>query len=281
MSARATGCSCARGGRAPWRWRCAHRRAASSSSSRARYSPTTSSSPSPSSLRIAASCWRSRNSRCCLSTPSLTSSRIDCATCSSARWPRAHVIDQLDRVDTSTARNMASRAASSNSAHRATESASAPGSRLRRNRSGRRRERRSSAISSRTARSSRPTFSIDGEGPWIAEDLVLGDVGPALVAVDGDHAGTRLDLDDRNRLTRRQRPHIGNPGEDPELVFVAAGQQQGSPFGGFDGTPELVGRQGNGHDGARQDHRGQVGDGETGTDTRVGHASKGTDTKLD
>ena len=58
---------------------------ASRPSSFVRYSPTTSSSPSPSSLRIAASCWRSRNSRCCLSTPSVTSLRIVSATCSSAR----------------------------------------------------------------------------------------------------------------------------------------------------------------------------------------------------
>ena len=49
--------------------------------------------------------------------------------------------------------------------------------------------------------------------PWVAEHLVLGDVGTALVAVDRDHSGTRLDLDDRDRLAGRQRPHVGNPGE--------------------------------------------------------------------
>ena len=76
------------------------RRARRASSSLVRYSPTTSSSPSPSSLRIAASCWRSRNSRCCLSTPSVTSLRIVSATCSSARWsrgPRQHELDARRR----------------------------------------------------------------------------------------------------------------------------------------------------------------------------------------
>ena len=159
------------------------------------------------------------------------------------------------RADTSTARNTASRAASSNSAHRATESASAPGSRLRRSRSGRRRERRRSAISSRTARSSRPTFSIDGDGRGSRSTSYSATSAPALVAVDRDHTGTRLDLDDRDRLTRRQRPHVGNPGEHRQLVLVAAGEQQRTPVGGLDGTPELVGRRAGWSHGARQDHR--------------------------
>ena len=39
-----------------------------------------------SSLRTAASCWRSRNSFCCFSMPSVTSLRMVSATSSSARW---------------------------------------------------------------------------------------------------------------------------------------------------------------------------------------------------
>ena len=110
---------------------------------------------------------------------------------------------------------------------------------------------------------------------------MLSDIGSVVVAVDGHHTRTCLDLDDRHRLTRGQRSHVGNPGEDAELVLVAARQQQRATLGGLDRTPELVRGQRDGHDGTRQDDGGQVGDGEAGADTRVGHASKGTDTKLD
>ena len=138
--------------------------AASSDSSFVRYSPTTSSSPSPSSLRMAASCWRSRYSRCCLSTPSVTSLRIVSATCSSARWSRAHVSTSSTRSATSTAASTSRRASSSSSAHVTTPSASAPGSSPVRSSSGRRRERRSWAICSSTTRSSRASASTRGVG---------------------------------------------------------------------------------------------------------------------
>ena len=54
-------------------------------------------SSSASSLRIAASCWRSRNSRCCFSMPSRTSFSIVSATSSSARWSRAQPISFVSR----------------------------------------------------------------------------------------------------------------------------------------------------------------------------------------
>ena len=58
--------------------------------------PRPSGSPSPSSLRIAASCWRSRNSRWLFSMPSRTSSRIFSATSISARCARVQSIEQLE-----------------------------------------------------------------------------------------------------------------------------------------------------------------------------------------
>ncbi len=54
-------------------------------------------SSSASSLRMAASCWRSRNSRCCFSMPSLTSLLIVSATSSSARCSRAQPISSSSR----------------------------------------------------------------------------------------------------------------------------------------------------------------------------------------
>ena len=137
---------------------------ASSVSSFVRYSPTTSSSPSPSSLRMAASCWRSRNSRCCLSTPSDTSLRMVSATCSSARCSRAQADTSCTRSATSTAASTSRLRSSARSAHDTTPSASAPGSRPERSSSGRRRERRSSAICSSTPRSSRASASTRGVG---------------------------------------------------------------------------------------------------------------------
>ena len=146
----------------------AHAVGASSSSRRARYSPTTSSSPSPSSLRIAASCWRRRNSRSLLvdALADVVTDRLGDLQLGEVTTGPRH--DQA-RVapPSSTARKTASRSASSNSAHSATQSASAPGSRLRRSNSGRRRERRNSAISSRLARSSAPMFLDRGRGARI------------------------------------------------------------------------------------------------------------------
>ena len=59
---------------------------------------TTSSSPSPSSLRIAASCWRSRYSRCCLSIPSVTSARICCGDLQFGEVVLGPGDDQLDTL---------------------------------------------------------------------------------------------------------------------------------------------------------------------------------------
>ena len=115
--ARATASWCARAGRSPcgpW-WR--PPRAVPSSSTFSRYWPTMSSSPSPSSRRMASSCWRSRYSRCCLSTPSVTSARIDSATCSSATWALAMSMTSWTRSPTSTASSTRARVASSSSAH--------------------------------------------------------------------------------------------------------------------------------------------------------------------
>ncbi len=120
-----------------------------------------------------------------------------------------------------------------------------------------------------------------GRRPWIAQHFVFGDVGATLVTVDRDHSRPRLDLNDRDRLARRQRTHVGDPGEHRQLVLLAAGEQQRTTRGGLDGAAELLGCERDGQHGARQDHTRQVGDGEAGTDTRSRHVSKGSDTKLD
>ena len=100
---------CARAGRSPWRSCCRPPPEAAARRASPRYSATTSPSPSPSSLRIASNCWRSRYSRCCLSTPSVTSLRIDSATCSSATWLRAQSRTSWTRSPTSTAASTAAR----------------------------------------------------------------------------------------------------------------------------------------------------------------------------
>ncbi|KDP05736.1 hypothetical protein MAV101_14285 [Mycobacterium avium subsp. hominissuis 101] len=74
----------------------------SAASTRARYSSDPSGSPSPSSLRIAASCWRSRNSFCVFSMPSRTSSAILSLTSTSARCELVQSISTRSRSATST-----------------------------------------------------------------------------------------------------------------------------------------------------------------------------------
>ena len=144
-----------------------------------------SSSPSPSSLRIALSCWRSMNSRCCLSIPSLTSLRIVSAIWSSLRWLRAHEWMASTRSPTSTACSIRRRSSSLNSAHSATASASWPGALIVRSSSGSRRDRRSSAINSNVARSSRVAAStLDDTIPSMTGSTTAKVAAPAVISVD-------------------------------------------------------------------------------------------------
>ena len=67
-----------------------------------RYSSTTEPSSSPSSRRIDSICLRRTYSRCCLSAPSSTSSRMRRRTCSSARrsrWKREGELEALGDVE--------------------------------------------------------------------------------------------------------------------------------------------------------------------------------------
>ena len=91
-------------------------------------SATSSSSPSsPSSLRMAASCWRSRNSRCCFSMPSVTSWRIWSASSSSARASLIQATTFSRRASTSTVSSSSTLRSTDRSGHQPVVSASAPG----------------------------------------------------------------------------------------------------------------------------------------------------------
>ena len=253
--ARATGRSSVRNGRAPWRSRSSRRRAHRVSSSFVRNSPTTSSSPSPSSLRIELSCWRSSHSRCCLSTPSLTSSRIDWATCSSARWLRAHEWMASTRSDRLTGAEHDetigigelgpgghgvgefARGCCACAGSRGGGASGAVRRSVRAWRAVRGWRRRSTTCVGVSASTSTSTKVAP-----VAESI------PASVDVDRRRRdpGPLLDLDDRGRITVGQVADVRHVGDDAERVLVAAREHEAAVRrrrrgGGLDRLSQFVG----------------------------------------
>ena len=191
--------------------------AASSVSSFVRYSPTTSSSPSPSSLRIAASCWRSRYSRCCLSTPSVTSLRMVSATCSSARWSRAQAstsstrvgdVDRGEHLDAALLGEVGP-----------ADDAVGEGAGL----EAGAQQLGEAAGAAQLGDLLEDAAQLAGEGldagrrAGVAQDLGVGVGGAALGGVDGGDAGARLDADDGDRLAGRQGADVGHLGDDGQV----------------------------------------------------------------
>ena len=218
-------------GRAPSRPARARPRACPASSIFVRYSSATDASSSPSSLRIDSICLRRKYSRCCLSAPDWTSSRIWRRTCISVRRSRW----RFERPSPGARSRRASRAARPSARRRCrassrSMSASAPGSVIERRKAAMRPSSpRSSRISSTTARYSRSrsrvlpsTGSSSGCGVTSTRRSPEGSVcaAPAIAAVQAGQGHGVAAAGQAHVLG-----HLGHGAHGGELVALARDQQ--------------------------------------------------------
>ena len=108
-----------------------------------------------------------------------------------------------------------------------------------------------------------PPERLDPWGrPRVADHLGVGVGAPPLGLVQRPDAGPTLDAHDGSRVARRQRPDVGNLGDDADLPV--AGVQQDARLarapGGGNRRPQPIGGEGEGDDGAREDDRRSRGD---------------------
>ena len=179
--------------------------------------------PSPSSLRMAASCWRSRNSRWVFSMPSDTSVRMRSFSSISARASRTQATTLVSRASTSSVSSSSTLRSIDRSGHQPAVSASAPGLG----------DRRAAARRSARPRGARGWPPRPGGTP-----------GPA----PRPWAVTRVSSA-RSSRTHRARPGAGHAGADHGPVQAAhhdgadaAGQLDRSPPGGRRCPPGRSGR---------------------------------------
>ena len=211
------------------------------------------------------------------------------ATCSSARWSRAHVSTSWTRSATSTAASTSRRALLVEVGPRRHAVGQRAGIEARAQQVGQAAGAAQLGDGLEHAAQLAGQRLDAGRRAGVAEDLGVGVGGAALGRVDGADAGAGLDADDGDGLARRERADVGHLGDDGELVVVGAQQDAAaasSPATALDGAAQLVGHEGERDDRPREDGGGQIGQGQPGArgrgaagrgSARIGHASKGID----
>ena len=108
---------------------------------------------------------------------------------------------------------------------------------------------------------------LDPRGrPRVDDHLGVGVGRAPLGLVQRPDAGPALDAHDGSRVARRQRADVGHLGDDGDLAAAGVQQDAGlarAPRGG-DRRAQLLGAEGEGDDGAREDDRGDRGDRQAG-----------------